>query len=73
MLERSRHWPADTPVQALHVGEDGTLFVAERTQVSALEPRSAVRWSIDVKTHGRIRGVADGLPATAKGTVECAC
>jgi hypothetical protein len=72
-LERSRHWAADTPVQALHVGDDGTLFVAERRQISALDPRSSVRRSVDVTTHGKIRGVADGIPATAKSTVLCAC
>jgi hypothetical protein len=72
-LERSRHWAADTPVQALHVGDDGTLFVAERSQISALDPRSSVRRSFDVTARGKIRGVADGLPATAKSTVQCAC
>ena len=67
-------WSVATPVRAVHVGSAGTLIAASRDRITTLWPRSKATPSVlRVHTTGDIIGIADGLPVTAKDSVQCAC
>ncbi|MEX2267205.1 MAG: hypothetical protein WEA75_00815 [Acidimicrobiia bacterium] len=70
---RMQAWSTDGRVQALHLGTTGLVLVAEGDRVTAYNSRGGGRsWSVKVP-EGGIRSVADTLPYTAKGSVDCAC
>lgn len=68
-----RDWTFGASVQALHLGTTGVLFVAGSDRITAIDPRGSARpRSFEVATRG-IRTIGDSLPATSKGSVNCAC
>ena len=70
---RMRTWSTDGRVQALHLGSTGYILVAEGDRITAYDASGrGRRWSVDIPSGG-IQSVADTLPYTAKGSVNCAC
>lgn len=78
-LDRSRlrstaEWTTKGAVQALKLGTNGLVLVAEHNRVTAIDPQQHGRgWTVKVNVGGAIHSVADTLAYTSKGSVQCAC
>ena len=73
-LAATDEWSMASPVRAVHVGFSGTILAAGRDRITTVRPRSHDAPSVlRVRTGSDIVGIADGLPVTAKDSVQCAC
>ena len=74
-LERVARWTLDAPVESVHAGTNGVLYIAVGDRLLAVRLNQLGSIDdplLDVEVDG-IRGIADALPVTSKGSVDCAC